>query len=55
MMVGVGRIYRDKDKAGRLYIPKKLMESLSFDNGDQVLIKVHGSNRLEVLKLEEVL
>ncbi len=52
-MVGVGRIYRDKDQAGRLYIPKKLMERLNFENGEQVLIKVE-EGRFEVKKLQEV-
>jgi len=51
MMVGVGRIYRDKDRAGRLYIPKKLMEQLDFESGEQVLIRSYG-NRLEISKLE---
>ena len=53
MAVGVGRIYRDRGQAGRLYIPKRLMENLDFENGERVLIKSYG-NKLEILKLEEV-
>ncbi len=52
-MTGVGKIYVDSKGAGRLYIPKKLMECLNFDNGEQVIIKSDG-NRLEILRLEEV-
>ena len=50
MIVGVGRIYRDKDQAGRLYIPKKLMNQLNFENGEQVLIEIN-ENEMIVTKL----
>jgi len=50
MMIGVGKIYRDKNQAGRLYIPKKLMNQLDFENGEQVLIEING-NEMIVTKL----
>ena len=29
-MIDISKIYRDKDGAGRLYIPKKVLESLGW-------------------------
>ena len=36
--VSVGKIYIDKDGAGRLYIPKEVLKIVSFKNKDKVLI-----------------
>jgi antitoxin component of MazEF toxin-antitoxin module len=34
--VGVGKIFVDSKGAGRLYIPKKFMRNLPFENGEQI-------------------
>lgn len=52
-MTEVGRIYIDSKGAGRLYIPRKVVEHLNFENGERVLIRSHG-NRMEILRLSEV-
>ena len=52
-MVEVGRIYRDKDNGGRLYIPKRVMEHLNFANREKVLIRVVSSDKLVIERFEE--
>ncbi|WP_297215958.1 hypothetical protein [Thermoplasma sp.] len=42
-LIGIARIYRDKDGAGRLYLPKKLLESLSWQDKQQILLRTDGT------------
>jgi len=53
-MTDIGKIFVDSKGAGRIYIPKRLMKKLDFQNRDLVIIRAFG-NKLEILKLEEVL
>jgi|Deesub1362A_J573_1020465.scaffolds.fasta_scaffold05700_4 hypothetical protein len=50
--VTVGRIYIDKDGAGRLYLKKRVMEVLDFKHGEEVRVEVlPEENRIIVTKL----
>ena len=51
-MAGVGRIYVDGKGAGRLYIPKELMSSLTFENRGKVLIRVVNRSKLVIERFE---
>jgi len=51
-MVGIGRVYRNRDEAGRLYIPKELMSSLVFENREKVLIRVVNRSKLVIERFE---
>lgn len=52
-LVGKGRIYMDKDGAGRLYISKKIMQALNFEHGEEVKITADPKEGvLVVSKLE---
>ena len=52
-MVTVGKIYIDKDGAGRLYIKKKVMDVLRFRHGEEVKVVVYPEeNKIIVTKLE---
>ena len=52
MMVGIGRVYRNRDEAGRLYIPKELMSSIVFENREKVLIRVVNRSKLVIERFE---
>lgn len=50
--VTVGKIYIDKDGAGRLYLKKKVMEILNLKNGEELRIEVHPKeNKIIITKL----
>ena len=50
--VTVGRIYIDKDGAGRLYLKKRVMDALNFEHGEEVRVEVFPEeNRIVVTKL----
>ena len=50
--VTVGKIYLDRDGAGRLYLKKKVMEVLNFEHGEEVRVEVFpGENKIVVTKL----
>ena len=52
-LVTVGKIYIDKDGAGRLYIKKKVMDVLRFRHGEEVKVVVYPEeNKIIVTKLE---
>jgi len=52
-LVTVGKIYIDKDSAGRLYIKKKVMDVLKFKHGEEVKVIVYPEeNKIVVTKLE---
>jgi len=52
-LVTVGKIYIDKDGAGRLYIKKKVMDVLKFKHGEEVKVIVYPEeNKIVVTKLE---
>jgi bifunctional DNA-binding transcriptional regulator/antitoxin component of YhaV-PrlF toxin-antitoxin module len=42
-MIDISKIYRDKDGAGRLYIPKKVLESLGWKDKQQIMIRTDES------------
>ena len=42
-MIDISKIYKDRDGAGRLYIPKKVLESLGWRDKQQILIKTDES------------
>jgi len=50
--VGVGKVYIDKYEAGRIYIPKGIMNLLKFSNKEQVLIIVE-QDKIIVKKLNK--
>ena len=45
-MIDISKIYIDKDGAGRLYVPKKILESFRWKNRQQVMIKTDGSKMI---------
>lgn len=50
--VTVGKIYIDKDGAGRLYLKKRVMDVLDFKHGEEVRIEVYPEeNKIVVTKL----
>jgi hypothetical protein len=52
--IGVGKVYIDKYDAGRIYIPKELMNYVQFNNKEQVLVIVE-QDKIIVKKLNEVI
>ena len=49
---GTARFYRDRDGAGRLYIPKRIAEKLnSVENGEQLKITLKEDGTLIIEKL----
>ncbi len=41
-LTGRTKIYIDKDGAGRLYIPKRIIEALKFEHGEELCIKAEN-------------
>ena len=49
---GTARFYRDKDGAGRLYIPKRLVDKLgSIENGEQLKVTTRDDGTMLIEKL----
>ena len=42
-LIEISKIYVDKDGAGRLYVPKKILEALKWEDKEQILIKTQDS------------
>jgi bifunctional DNA-binding transcriptional regulator/antitoxin component of YhaV-PrlF toxin-antitoxin module len=51
IMIEITKIYVDKDGAGRIYIPKGMMEKLNWKNREKLL--VNESSSTLVIKLAE--
>ena len=49
-MIEISKIYVDKDGAGRLYVPKKILMSLGLKNKQQLMIRTEDSKMI----IEEV-
>ncbi len=43
IMIEITKIYVDKDGAGRIYIPKEMMEKLSWKNKEKLLVNERNS------------
>jgi len=52
VIVAAGRIYIDKDGAGRIYLKKRIMQYLNFKNGEDVRVEIRPKeNKIVITKL----
>lgn len=52
-MIDVGKVFVDKTGAGRVYVPRRVVEEMNLQNKDQVKLEVKEKT-LTVIALKEM-